>query len=195
MTAARSVLALAALLLGACNMVMSDKPMFADDDRGSLTPRPGLWLNVDQACRFDPSGPQSGWPQCAMWLVVSGSGDDLVVTDGKGQTQELKALFAAGDPPVIQARWVDTAKDSRVYYGFLGLTPGAADGNVRFASATVWLVECGVPDAKSGDISPHPGIGPDCRPQSQDSIRSAATLSRRPDNLSEWRWLRDEPAN
>lgn len=191
----RSTLVLAALLLGACNMVMSEKPLFADADRSTLAPRAGLWLMRDKQCRFDESRPESGWPQCAMWVVVRSSGDRLEVMDGKGQTEQLGALFAAGDPPIIEVRWVDTAKDSRVYYGYLGLTAGPANSDGRFSSASAWLVECGEQDPETKDIQPHPGIGPDCRPSSKDAVRLAAKLSHRADTVSEWRWLRDEAAN
>src|SRR5687767_15129205 len=73
----------AAGLLGSCNMVISETPMFAEADRTDLAPRDGIWLNDSNECRFDSGRPESDWPECAMWVVVRGSGREFEVSDGK----------------------------------------------------------------------------------------------------------------
>ena len=56
----------AALLLGACNMVHSDHPLFtAADAAGAASFRPGVWADPDPGCDFDPNLPVKQWPDCA----------------------------------------------------------------------------------------------------------------------------------
>lgn len=180
----------AAMLAGACNMVLSETPMFTERDRAKAAPRDGIWLGDDEECSFDTSLPAAQWPACAMWVVVRGS--ELTILDGKGQAERATAFFARGDPTIIQFQWIDTAKDDRAYYGFYAIEPheNAPDG--QFTAASLWVVECGVQASAAAGIAPFPGITPECRPTSQDSIRSAARLSRRPDQVKQWRWLRGE---
>ena len=190
---ARRALALACLLplLGACNMLVSETPLLGEADRAKDLPKDGLWLSNDPECPVDASQPEAGWPDCALWIVVRNHGRDILLTDGKGQAERLEALFAEGSPLIAQGAWTDTAKEpQRTYYGFYGVEPSAFETNGSFTAAIVWTVECGTQEGS--DIRPYPGIGPDCRAPSKDAIRSAARQSRRPDQISEWRWLRAE---
>jgi hypothetical protein len=181
----------AAGLLGACNMVISETPMFAEADRTDVAPRDGIWLNDSDECRFDSSRPESDWPECAMWVVVRDSGRKLEVSDGKKQSQHLRSLFAAGESAIIEAQWTDDAKTpSTVTYGYYALEPQPAEPDGRFIRATVWPVECGI--QSGSDIRPFPGITPECRPTSKDAIRAAALSSRRAEQIERWRWLRAE---
>jgi len=171
-------------LLGACNMVVSETPMFVEADRGAPTPRDGVWLGEKDDCRFDSSKPESEWPRCAMQVVVRNSGRELILVDSK-ETQRVTALFAAGTPAIIEGKWVDDAKESaKATYGYFGLEtrPAAADG--RFVRATLWSVECGVKNATSSEIRPFPGITAECR--------AAAASSRRTAEVQAWRWVRAE---
>ena len=176
-------------LLGACNMVISETPMFGEKDAASLSPRPGIWLAEDPECPLDATLPEAKWPKCAMWLVVSGSGEAALV-DGKGQRQEARYIIAKGAPPIVQVLWRDEAKeDGKTFYVFLGLEPNILDG--EFLAATTWEVKCGTKDPADTDIKPYPGIAAECRPSSQEAIRSAALASCLTAEMAmTWRWLR-----
>jgi hypothetical protein len=180
-------------LLGACNMVVSEKPMFVDLDRSNVAPRDGIWVGENDECQFDASKPESGWPGCAMWVVVRNSGRELNIMDGKKESQRVTAMFAAGTPTIIEAKWIDDDKEpAKATYGYYGLEsqPPATDG--RYIGASLWPVECGVKSQTSSEIQPFPGITPECRPTSKDAIRAAALSSRRTEQVQKWRWLRAE---
>jgi hypothetical protein len=188
------LLALTFLLpfLGACNMIYSESPMFADADKAVIAPRDGIWLNEDPDCPFDSSLPESRWPSCAAWMIVRASSGQLVIHDAKSQSDGGSFLIVTGAPPIVQVRWHDEAKeDGKTFYVFFGMEPGPPETDGRFAAASTWEVQCGV---KSGsEIAPYPGIGAECRPLSKDAIRSAALASRSSAEMAmSWRWLRPE---
>jgi len=186
-------LALLLPLLGGCNMLISEEPMFGGSDRAALVPRDGIWLSPDKGCDFDSSRPESGWPECAMWVVVRNGGTDLYLTDGKRQSQVVGGFFAAGDPQILQAYWIDTDKQPhRAFYGFFGVEIHQVGPDGRYSAASVWPVECGTQSNPNADIQPYPGVGADCRPSSKEAIRPAAEKSRRTEQIEEWRWLRAE---
>ena len=167
--------------------------MFAEADRATVAPRDGIWLSEDAECRFNSSRPEFEWPECAMWVVVRGSGRELEVSDGKKQRQYLRSLLAAGAPAIIEAQWTDDAKyPGETTYGYYAYEPQAAGPDGRFIRASTWPVECGVQDKGGSDIRPFPGITPECRPTSRDAIRAAAVSSRRSEQIERWRWLRAE---
>jgi hypothetical protein len=180
-------------LLDACNMVVSEKPMFAELDRSTVAPRDGIWLGENEECQFDASKPESGWPGCAMWVVVRNEGRELNIMDGKKESQRVTAMFAAGTPMIIEAQWIDDAKEpAKATYGYYGIEPRPAGQDGRFIGATLWPVDCGVKSPTTSEIRPFPGITPECRPTSKDAIRAAAVSSRRADQVREWQWLRAE---
>jgi hypothetical protein len=179
-------------LLGACNMVISETPIFAENDRATSGPKIGIWLAEMDDCRFDSSQPESEWPECALWVVIRDSGREVLLVDGKGQSQRVDYLIAAGTPAIIQGKWIDEAKEPEEdYYGFYGLERRqvAPDG---FAAALTWSVRCGVQEPSSSRIQPFPGISAECRPSSKDAIRSAAVASRNAGEVMSWRWIRAE---
>jgi len=179
--------------VGACNMLISEAPMYVDADRASVAPRNGIWLSPNRGCEFDSRAAEATWPDCAMWIVVRNRGAELLLSDGKKQIETLGGFFAAGVPIIVQARWIDTAKEPRrAYYGFYGVKPHQIGPDGLFSAASIWVVECGTQANQNADIVPFPGIGPDCRPPSKEAIRSAAQRSRRDDAFEEWRWLRAE---
>jgi hypothetical protein len=191
---ARRVLAVGlCLALGACNMVLSETPMFGSGDVGALAPKEGIWVGEDEDCPFDAGQPESGWPPCATWVVARNSGRELELRDNKGQSQRLGATFVHGSPALIELQWIDEAKDpGKVIYVYFGLEPEPATARGPFSAAHLWPVECGTQQAGGSNISPFPGITAECRPTSKDSIRSAATSRRRPEQLHRWRWIRAE---
>ena len=92
------------VLLSACNMVISETPMFAESDRAIPAPKDGIWLADVDDCEFDASQPEAEWPECALWVAVRNSGHELLVSGGKGQSQRLDYLIAAGNPSIIQGK-------------------------------------------------------------------------------------------
>ena len=167
--------------------------MFAEADRAELAPRDGIWLNDSDECRFDSSRPELDWPECAMWVVIRGSGRELEVSDGKKQRQPLRSLLAAGAPAIIEAQWTDNAKSpAGAFYGYYAYEPQSPEPDGHFIRASTWPVECGIQDKAGSDIRPFPGITAECRPTSKEAIRAAAVLSRRADQIETWRWLRAE---
>ena len=179
--------------LGACNMLISETAMFSDDDRAQVLPQDGIWLSKDKDCEVDGGMPESYWPECALWVVVRGAGTDILLMDGKGQSESIGWLLAAGDPIILQGRWIDTAKPPhRSVYGFYGIDPLKIGPDGRLLAVSVWPVECGTQSNANDQIEPFPGIRPDCHVPSKDAIRAAARLSRRPDQISQWQWLRNE---
>jgi hypothetical protein len=179
-------------LLGGCNMVVSEKAMFADSDRSDVAPRDGIWLGDKDDCKFDSSKAESEWPRCAMQVVVRGSGRQLTLVDSK-ETQQVAATFVAGNPALIEAQWIDDAKTpSKPTYGYFGLESEPLKQDGRFIRASLWSVECGVKSPAGSEIRPFPGITPECRPTSKDAIRAAALASRRTGEVQKWRWVRAE---
>ena len=179
-------------LLGACNMAISETPLFADVDKASFRPRDGVWLADDPECQFDSNLPESRWPSCATWIVVHSANGEMVVRDGKGEDQQARYVIANGEPLVVQVLWRDDAKeDGKTFYVFFGLEPGPAGPDNSFATAAAWEVKCGTKDPAGSDIKAYPGISPECRPSSKDSIRSAAQISRSTAEMAmTLRWLR-----
>ena len=189
----RSLLFLLPLLtvLGACNMVISETPMFDEGDQPSLSPRDGIWLADVEDCRFDAGKQESDWPECAVWVIAHNNGRDLRLRDGKGQSQRVASIFASGTPTIVQGQWVDDSKKpATTHYGFYGLEPETIGPDGRFAAASVWPVDCGI--QSGSEIRPFPGISAECRPSSKEAIRTAAISSRTAEQISTWRWLRAE---
>ena len=182
----------AALLLAACNAVISEVPVFTEADRSGPLPRDGIWVAEDPECVFDVSTPEASWPRCAMWLVIRGGGSDVEILDGKGQSETVSATFVAGDPMLVQGKWIDRVKEPpRPFYAFYAIDAGEPDASGRFSRAQAWLVQCGIQDHPNSDLTPFPGITDECRPTSKEAIRSAAAASSH-EEMASWRWVRWE---
>jgi len=194
MAGRRFMLAFLLPVLGACNMAISETPLFTDADKANLIPRDGVWLTEDPDCRFDSNLPESQWPKCAIWAEVNGANGQMLIRDGKDQDQQARFVIAKGDPPIVQILWRDDAKDDgKTFYVFFGLEPGQKGTDTGFTTAATWEVKCGTKDPAGSDIKPYPGLSPECRPSSQDAVRSAATASRPTAEMAmTWRWLRPE---
>jgi hypothetical protein len=181
-------------LLGACNMAISETPLFANVDKANLTPRDGVWVSEDPECRFDSGLSENQWPSCATWIIVNGSKGEMLLRNGKGEAQEARFVIANGQPLIVQLLWRDDAKeDGKTFYVFFGLEPGPAGRDRSFAFAVGWEVKCGTKEPGSSDIKPYPGISPECRPSSAGAVRFAAAASRSTAEMAmSWRWLRPE---
>ena len=190
------LLALVLPLLGACNMVVSETPMFADPDRASIAPRDGIWLAEQEDCRFDATKSDAEWPDCAMWVVVRNAHSEFLLSDGKGQSQRAEFLMVDGTPLLVQVKFHDEEKKpGSTFFAFYGLLapPAPAGTNKGFTVASIWQVKCGIQGQSASDIKPFPGISAECRPTSKDAIRAAALASRSiAEQPTSWRWLRPE---
>lgn len=188
----RPLLACLIPLLGACNLVISESPMFTEAERSSVGPKDGIWLSDEPDCVFDTDKAEAEWPDCAGWLVVRDSGREFWMRDGKGQSERGNYLIAGADPPIVQVKYADAAKeDGKTFYVFFGLEPSAPVAGGPFTAASTWEVQCGV--KKGSETDPFAGISPECRPSSQEAIRSAALASRNTAEMAmRWRWLGPE---
>ena len=170
-------------------MAISETPVFAEAD--FATPKPGIWLSIDPECPFDSMLPEAEWPECAIWLVAGASPGDILLSDGKGQSQRARYIIAEGQPPILQVLWRDGAReDGNTFYVFFALEAEPTEADGTFVAASTWEVKCGVQNGS--DIAPYRGIGPECRPSSGDAIHSAALASRDTAEMAmRWRWLGD----
>ena len=181
--------------VSACNMAMSDKPMFAEAERSSaLVLEDGLWFRVDPDCDVDVAGPKDKWPECADWVIISGS-KAVKSSDTKSADEEPQDVFIAdGMPPLIQAKI--EANGSPSGYGFLAFEPKGHSPAGRITDLEAWPVACGAEAGEAGTtakITPYPGFSDECRAESVQALRSAAGKGRSPSaELAEWKWVRAE---
>lgn len=200
------------LLLGGCNRVHSDHPLFfADASAEAPRLRDGVWAlqNDDKpACRYDARLPVTRWPVCADWMLVRGGemlgyekpgkGD----VTGSGDWTSLPFVVSAGAPPILQ---VAMTEDGKVDYQFFGVEQTAGDGG-GIRSFTAWPVMCGPPppsDAMSNGkrryvtLEPLPGLTvvdeSSCTAADAAAVRNAAGPSRAwsTDEGLTARWIRD----
>ena len=212
----RAVLALTALAgLGACNMVMTQTPVFAASDAaGAPTLRYGVWReDGDTSCQFDDSQPMATWPDCANGVVIKRDALGAYhAVSGKKAWASTPYLLASGDPRVLQTHFEASFGDASLppLYFYVALEPTQTDARGRITAFTGWSVLCGAPpppgtmkaDGKTtqnGTLQPLPGLtmdanGNDCTTTSPDAIRGAAKASRqwaKPSDLTRSRWVRD----
>jgi hypothetical protein len=180
----------AAMALGGCNMVVTDKPLFSAADAGKVPSfRPGIWTGDHPDCAFDESLPQNKWPACAnpvapmntapIWLAVEGEPDIL-------QVPLSKVLHVEG-PGFI----------------YIGWRPRKLDGHGLVIDADLWPVLCGPPpaDQKAALTSQlSPGLQPksdkaNCTTAAKDALRNAARVSEawtsKKDTSTHSHWVRD----
>ena len=77
-------------MLGACNMVISETPMFDESDRASVIVKDGIWLSAANDCDFDPTPPEAKWPECAVWVVVRKNGREMLMSDGRPDAEHRR---------------------------------------------------------------------------------------------------------
>jgi hypothetical protein len=104
----------AALALGGCNLVVSEKPVFTAADAAGAAPlRLGVWSASQPGCDFNSSEPVAKWPTCAGGGVITASAIiGSVGTSGPGPEDPpstiakpqftIPYVLAAGDPRVMQ---------------------------------------------------------------------------------------------
>jgi len=191
--------------LTACNMVVTDKPMFSAADGAGAPPlRAGVWRIDDPACAFDDHLAQSQWPECAH------------ASPPLGETAPW--LLVAGAPPLLQMPLpLPSGTSVSLYYFYMAYRPLKLDAKGRVVEMATWFVQCGAPpppepgpvklepDAK--DLSalgkaaltkaPFPGLTlrtdmADCTADSPAALRNAAKASEALEHpLRVSRWVRE----
>jgi hypothetical protein len=213
--------ALAALMLGGCNLVMSSTPMFtAQDAQGAPPMRPGIWVSPEGDCKFDEAQPVKSWPKCVGPALITPD----KTFDATDTTSGAAYILAAGDPRVLQVETdvaglnvaavtgkkpaaTGAAPEHQWIYFFMGLKPLAHDGAGRITKAEVWFIQCGPPSAPPakdatpspdslGTSKPLPGMimdGGACSPRDKAAVLGAAGPSRAWDlpQHKVVRWVRD----
>jgi hypothetical protein len=217
-----TVLALGgALLLGGCNIVMSDHPVFATaDTSGAPALKPGVWAMPLPGCTFDEAAPATAWPKCANGGVITADqmGEPL---DPKvpppGERKVASYILAAGDPVIMQDRGElpgDGGATKSLYF-FIAIKPLKTDPAGKVVTAEEWVVLCGPPakkvpqpvpsdpnaerqdDGTMSVITEHPLPGMKvvdgvCQPADKAAVRGAAKASRDwAEALVTARWVRD----
>jgi hypothetical protein len=123
----------ATALLGGCNMVLTEKPMFTvADGAGAPAIRPGVWRDQKPGCDFDEGLPQDKWPKCA--------------SASPGPGEQPFWVEVSGDPLILQfplhLPYGKAADDSYLYAAF---RPLKLDAQGRVIAMKRWPVRCGPP--------------------------------------------------
>lgn len=180
MTIGRSLFSLAVLAsLSACNMVVSDKPMFDAPSGPQL--RDGLWANLNTPdCAVGADQPVAQWPECAKPMLVRG-GDYSGPPSGSSELSDAQRLDPAnwesiphvlvdGDPQVDQIRLVAKPdqgdggdgqgaiaappaaglRPDKDAYLFFAVRPVKRDADGRIVETQRWPVLCGPMPEKPG---------------------------------------------
>jgi hypothetical protein len=200
-------------LLSACNVLVTDKPLFsAADEAGAPALKPGVWLLFEgPGCKLDPRTPIDEWPDCAGGGMVRGG--EVIDHDEKapkGVWEHSPFIFAAGDPRIAQLQvkgqiTTNAGSQTTLSYGYAGARPTKLDDQGRIVALSYWFVICGPPppkdkngnDSALGTLKPFPGLtmkphDATCTTDSQAVVRSAAIASEAfKDGPAEARWLRD----
>ena len=197
----RIALVIAALaLLGACNIVTTNTPLFTKADAvGAPQLRPGVWDEDPAAdCTVDETKPLPDWPGCANGFVVidNSTFGGYSEKDGKRVWSTVSSVLAAGDPLVFQLLSTSATGSAPIpaTYVYAGLAPTRRDAEGRVIATQSWPVQCGKPppaDAKTpdggqrtGTLDPLPGMtmdadGVNCTTASPAALRAAAKASRK----------------
>jgi hypothetical protein len=177
------ILVAAALMLGGCNLVVSQTPVFRAADAAGAPPfKPGLWASPGPGCTFDESTPFDAWPKCANGSEIRP--DALVATvdptavtassdskAGSGPKKvDLQYVLAAGDPRVMQVdlHIPEAGLGQLGFFYFVAVKPTRFDDDGRITAAQMWPIQCGPPpppqtsqtangsDMTKGMVTQHP---------------------------------------
>ena len=196
---------IALALVGGCNVVITDKPLFTQADVTGAPPlRPGVWSFFHEAgCKVDESQPYATWPDCSGGGVVRDG--EVAGRDKKsGALERMPLIIASGDPRILQVQIkIDvsagaeatasggaqasasaTAQSPREQpYGYAGLKPTKFDGQGRITAFRFWPVQCGpLPAHPKADnrlftVTEHPLPGLEMKPgESSCTTHSVAAL-------------------
>jgi hypothetical protein len=176
--------------LAACNMAISDHPMFSAQDRLTTPLKDGLWVADDPDCPLDVKLPRGQWPNCAFWTVVSGN-QFVDFSGDKDEERPTGSLIVQGRPPIIQVEMVE--KGDRMFV-FFAIEPTGSDAAGAVTAMNLRAVACGAEKTPgSSQVEPYPGFDKDCRPSTTKALRAAAVASRsKPDKIGRIYWVRAE---
>lgn len=160
-------------LLGGCNVVMTDKPLFTAADASGAPPlRPGVWSFFREAgCKVDESQPFADWPNCSGGGIVR-NGEIAGHKAGAppGELEREPVTIAGGDPRILQVQVkIDVTAGAEATasggaeasasatatspkdqpYGYAGLRPTKFDSEGRITAFRFWPVQCGPPPPKN----------------------------------------------
>lgn len=143
----RAILAVAcALMLGACNAVMSEKPLVAAADEDPAAPlRDGLWVQVGEICPPNPA-PDSA---CSRGAFVVRRGHLLAA---RRMDDPHPYRLAAGEPRILQAPV--EVRDGKTMHFFWAVKPIKSDDQGRIVAAEGWPVQCGPPHKTGQAVRP-----------------------------------------
>jgi len=208
------ILIAVALMLGGCNLVVSQTPVFQATDAAGAPPfKPGLWASPDPGCDFKESAPLDSWPKCANGSEIHADAimatvDPTAVTatsDNKAASGPKKValpyVLAAGDPLVMQVdlHIPEAGLGQLGFFYFVAVKPTRFDDDGRITAAQMWPIQCGPPPPPQTTQTavtqhPLPGLKVDngeCTPVDKAAVRNAATPSRAwADNVGELHWVR-----
>lgn len=163
------VLALSALTLPACNLLVSDEPWLEEiEDEGEPPEfKDGLWIVESKNCRVDVSAPVAEWPLCAEFLALEGGtwytpewenepeghgGPRL--TDWTSQSN----LLISGNPVMMEAivSWdnKESEETRESPYVYFGLRPTASDKQGKVTAMRIWPARCGPVGKPTRRVSP-----------------------------------------
>ena len=143
-----------AVLLSACNMVISNEPMLT---RGPDSPmmKPGIWVDAkEQDCEYDASSAPDGWPECADPAIVAEDGRFFTWDKQSESWKAVQMVLGSGDPIVVQAELPKELTGGnpmapRFIYLAMRATDKDADGLIT--AIETWMVYCGPVEEKGED--------------------------------------------
>nr|WP_137676050.1 hypothetical protein [Parerythrobacter lutipelagi] len=202
MTITRIIFAIAsAAALSACNIVVSDKPMFGEAADASQF-RPGIWLGEqDEPCEIDTDAPFEDWPACANAMIIDEDGDFIQIDEETGERERGEVSYSHGSPSLIELLVEENPMDKGTpleseLYLYLAYRPTSRDAAGLVTEFAGWLVSCG-PTDKGKFVTEHPfaGLrleGEVCVAEDLDALRNAAAQSEELEiDISRVRWVRE----
>ena len=190
-----------ALVCSACNIVVSDEPMFGDEaDAPEL--RPGIWAgDSEKPCDFDTSLPLREWPECANAIAIEPSGGFASIDEESGELERSEMSYQIGDPSLMElmveenpfANGDEDAGPLYLYSAYRPVTRDAAGMVIEFRG---WFVYCGpTVEGQGATESPFEGLtmyNGACFAKDVAALRNAAAESEKLDvKIGRARWVRD----
>jgi hypothetical protein len=199
--------ALAALGLGGCNLVYTEKPMFgAADAAGAPRLKPGIWAAIRKDCAFDRTSAPETWPECASPTQVTA---ERIGELGKADSME-PYLLVGDDPALLQLQGkmstsvgsgAETQKSQKPMTFYFAFQPEGPDEKGEVSGGRIWVIQCGPPPAAAPSEAaikakgpkawatsrPLPGMtlddGGGCQPADRAALTRAAKAS------EDWKWM------
>lgn len=202
------VAAAAAMGLGGCALVGSEKPWFGPEDtRSAPKLRQGFWVSTrDDGCRARADRPLRLWRNCSILLVREGEYLALGYDKRSWAWQPMALLLAGRDPTIVQ--WLGDEESHG--YGYAAMEPVGSDGEGRVTAVNLWVLTCqdqawvttideyGRELVTEGPLRPgvvasDEGSSSGCVVESRDALIAVARASKPSgdDAPDIWRWVRE----